>query len=902
MDGMTLEKLQVLIEAQTKGFRDEISKVQNEVKRMTSTINSEVNKVKNAFKNVLKGVSITYLVGKFAQLIKESSRMAMNVESAIQQITRTMGESTNQFLKWSKANALAFNMSQSDAMNYGAIFSNLVSTFSNGTQQTLQYTTDLLKASSIIASGTGRTMEDVMERIRSGLLGNTEAIEDLGVNVNVAMLQSTEAFKRFANGKSWDQLSFQTQQQIRLMAILEQTSNKFGGEVFSNTNSSLQQFVAVLKDVALNIGNAFLPIMNVVMPILTNFAMGLRTVTAYVATFMQTLFGYKPSSKTGVGGATGQVNSLGNAATKTGEKAKKAQKEVNRLLGGFDEINVLSKNSNSDSGGSGTNTPTTGGGVLDFSNAEILEPDTSGLESAVAKFKTIFAPVVESFENLKAAVKPLVDNIGTILIWFWDNILAPFATWTISKVMPEFFNILAGVFKILNPILEVFMDLGAWLWESFLQPIASWTGGVIVSVLGGIADALNSIGNWMKEHKTIVKGITIVVTSFFVAWKLTELMGFIQMSGGIAGAFAKITKAIKACTLAKVIDKAETMYLTALYAKDFIVSVAKGTVELIKQAGQWTINTGLKIANTAAQVAMNVATGAWNVICGIATATTSAFGAAIAFLTSPIGLVIIAIAAVIAIGVLLVKHWDEVKEKCGQVWDWIKDKFNQFKEWLGGVFATDWSEKFGFLGDILNAYLTNVKNVLDGVKRFFSGIIDFIAGVFTGNWDRAWKGVKNIFKGIWDSFTGIAKAPINMIIGLINGMISAINVAIRGINKLSWEVPSWVPIIGGETWGFDIPQLGKVPYLAKGGIVDSATLAVIGERGREVVMPLENNTGWISLLADKLASRMPQGGNTSYPSGPLSIILEISGTELGRVVIDNMNKLFRQEGKILLDL
>ncbi|MEO2506678.1 hypothetical protein ABHA01_02695 [Clostridium paraputrificum] len=897
MDGMTLEKLQVLIEAQTKGFRDEINKVQSEVKRMTNTVNNEVNKVKNIFKSLGRFV-VTLGIGK---IFVNSVQSAMKVESAIQQITRTMGESTNQFLKWSKANALAFNMSQSDAMNYGAIFSNLVSTFSNGTQQTLQYTTDLLKASSIIASGTGRTMEDVMERIRSGLLGNTEAIEDLGVNVNVAMLQSTEAFKRFANGKSWDQLSFQTQQQIRLMAILEQTSNKFGGEVFSNTNSSLQQFVAVLKDVALNIGNAFLPIMNVVMPILTNFAMGLRTVTGYVAAFMQTLFGYKPSSKTGVGGATGQVNALGNAATKTGEKAKKAQKEVSRLLGGFDEINVLSKNSSSDSGNTGISAPI-GGGLLEFSNAEILEPDTSGLEAAVNKFKDIFRPVAESFESLKKSLNPFIDNVAENLKWFWDEILVPFGTWSISSLIPAFFNVLAGALDIINPIIDVFQEQGAWLWERFLQPIASWTGGVIVDVLNGLANVLKSIGNWMKEHKTIVNAMTTVVVSFFAAWKLTELMGFIQMSGGIAGAFAKITKAIKACTLAKLIDKAETIYLTALYAKDFIVSVAKGTVELIKQAGQWTINTGLKIANTAAQVAMNVATGAWNVICGIATATTSAFGAAIAFLTSPIGLVIIAIGAVIAIGVLLVKHWDEVKEKCGQVWNWIKDKFNQFKEWLGNVFATDWSEKFGFLGDILNAYLTNVKNVLDGVKRFFSGIIDFIAGVFTGNWDRAWKGVKNIFKGIWDSFTGIAKVPINMIIGLINGMISAINVAIRGINKLSWEVPSWVPIIGGETWGFDIPQLGKVPYLAKGGIVDSATLAVIGERGREVVMPLENNTGWISLLADKLASRMPQGGNSSYPSGPLSIILEISGTELGRVVIDNMNKLFRQEGKILLDL
>lgn len=821
MDGMTLEKLQVLIEAQTKGFRDEINKVQSEVKRMTNTVNNEVNKVKNIFKSLGRFV-VTLGIGK---IFVNSVQSAMKVEAAIQQITRTMGESTNQFLKWSKANALAFNMSQSDAMNYGAIFSNLVSTFSNGTQQTLQYTTDLLKASSIIASGTGRTMEDVMERIRSGLLGNTEAIEDLGVNVNVAMLQSTEAFKRFANGKSWDQLSFQTQQQIRLMAILEQTSNKFGGEVFSNTNSSLQQFVAVLKDVALNIGNAFLPIMNVVMPILTNFAMGLRTVTGYVAAFMQTLFGYKPSSKTGVGGATGQVNALGNTATKTGEKAKKAQKEVSRLLGGFDEINVLSKNSSSDSGNTGISAPT-GGGLLDFSNAEILEPDTSGLEAAVNKFKDIFRPVAESFENLKKSLNPFIDNVAENLKWFWDEILVPFGTWSISSLIPAFFNVLAGALDIINPIIDVFQEQGAWLWDRFLQPIASWTGGVIVDVLNGLAKVLKSIGNWMKEHKGVIEAIAIVVGSFALAW------GLVNIAFGI--------------------------YFGILNAYNAIVYIA---------------STG-----------------------------TSIFAGAMAALNLPLLAIVAAIAAVIAIGVLLVKHWDEVKEKCGQVWDWIKDKFNQFKEWLGNVFATDWSEKFGFLGDILNAYLTNVKNVLDGVKRFFSGIIDFIAGVFTGNWDRAWKGVKNIFKGIWDSFTGIAKAPINMIIGLINGMISAINVAIRGINKLSWEVPSWVPIIGGETWGFDIPQLGKVPYLAKGGIVDSATLAVIGEAGKEAVMPLENNTGWISMLADKLASRMPQGGNTSYPSGPLSIILEISGTELGRVVIDNMNKLFRQEGKILLDL
>ena len=800
MDSLVLEKLQVMIEASTKPFRDEIKKAQDYVKETTKVVNAEVNKIKGLFKSLGRFV-ITLGIGK---ALTSSIKSAMRVESAIQQITRTMGESTNQFLKWSKANALAFNMSQSDAMNYGAIFSNLVSTFSNGTQQTLQYTTDLLKASSIIASGTGRTMEDVMERIRSGLLGNTEAIEDLGVNVNVAMLQSTEAFKRFANGKSWDQLSFQTQQQIRLMAILEQTSNKFGGEVFSNTNSSLQQFVAVLKDVALNIGNAFLPIMNVVMPILTNFAMGLRTVTGYIAAFMQTLFGYKPSNKTGVGGATGQVNALGNAATKTGEKAKKAQKEVNRLLGGFDEINVLSKNSNSDSGGSGTNTPTTGGGVLDFSNAEILEPDTSGLESAVAKFKTIFAPVVESFENLKESLKPFIDNIVENLKWFWDEILVPFGTWTISEIIPEFFNILAGVLDILNPIIDVFQELGAWLWDGFLQPIASWTGGIIVTVLGEIADVLSNIGDWMKEHKGVIEAITIVVGSFALAWGL--------------------------------------------------------------------VNGAMKI--------WNIGVGLWNSIGLIATGVTIGFTSAMKFLTGPIGLVIAAIGAVIAIVVLLIKNWDKVKEVASNVWNSVQETWNKVATW--------------FDVNVVQPVSNFFSDMWEGIKKSASDAWDWILGLFS-------KGGK-VFSGIVGAIGDVFKKIVNSIIGGINKVIAIPFNKINGLlNKIrDVEVLGFTPFDG--FWGYNPLPVPRIPMLAKGGIVDSATLAVIGERGKEAVMPLENNTGWISLLADKLAFRMPQGGNSSYPSGPLSIILEISGTELGRVVIDNMNKLFRQEGKILLDL
>ena len=281
-DAMTLERLQVVMEANTKKFNEEIKKVQDQVKSMTDSVNKNVNKVKSAISSITKSVVGLFALSKVGKYIQNSLQSAMDVEASLQQVARTMGESTQSFLKWAETSALSFNMAQSDALKFGATYSNLVSSFLSDTNQITGATTELLKASSIIASGTGRTMEDVMERIRSGLLGNTEAIEDLGVNVNVALLETTEAFKRLANGKSWNQLSFQTQQQIRLMAILEQTSSKFGNEVFQNTNSSLQQLVAILKDVALNLGNAFLPIANVVIPLLSKMAMWLRTVTSYL--------------------------------------------------------------------------------------------------------------------------------------------------------------------------------------------------------------------------------------------------------------------------------------------------------------------------------------------------------------------------------------------------------------------------------------------------------------------------------------------------------------------------------------------------------------------------------------------------------------------------------------------
>lgn len=142
-----------------------------------------------------------------------------------------------------------------------------------------------------------------------------------------------------------------------------------------------------------------------------------------------------------------------------------------------------------------------------------------------------------------------------------------------------------------------------------------------------------------------------------------------------------------------------------------------------------------------------------------------------------------------------------------------------------GVVKSNITITFSVVSDIISTAAGSIKQCIDGVTKVFSGLIDFITGVFTGNWKAAWNGVKQIFSGIFDSFAGLCKAPINAVISVING-------AIKGINNISVDIPDWVPGVGGDKLGFDIPT---IPTLAKGTENWKGGIVQISERGGEIV-------------------------------------------------------------------
>lgn len=189
-------------------------------------------------------------------------------------------------------------------------------------------------------------------------------------------------------------------------------------------------------------------------------------------------------------------------------------------------------------------------------------------------------------------------------------------------------------------------------------------------------------------------------------------------------------------------------------------------------------------------------------------------------------------------GILL--YVEGFKQNINIIFNFIKNQIlDPLSKWLDGVFKVDWVKDFGVIGDYMNAWLANIQNIVAAVKQAFSGIVDFVNGVLSGDWQQAWDGIKNIFGGAWNGMLAIIKSPINGIIGLMNGLLRAAQIMQNGVanalNKMNISVPSWVTSLTGvSSIGFHISKWSAphIPYLAQGAVIppNKEFMAVLGDQ------------------------------------------------------------------------
>lgn len=224
----------------------------------------------------------------------------------------------------------------------------------------------------------------------------------------------------------------------------------------------------------------------------------------------------------------------------------------------------------------------------------------------------------------------------------------------------------------------------------------------------------------------------------------------------------------------------------------------------------------------------------------------------------------------------------------GSVIDGIRDWLNGLLDWIDKKTNGKLKPLITGIKAIVTAVFGNIKqtvgNIIDDIKTIFSGLIKFISGVFSGDFDKAWEGIKDIFKGIWNTI-------IDLLNGAINIIIKGLNWLIKQMNKISFDVPSWVPFVGGKSIGVNIDYISEnvLPRLAKGAVIpaNDEFLAVLGDQthGNNIEAP----EGLIRKIV-----REESGGSGEVH---VTIVLDsVTGKKLFETVVRENNAVVRATG------
>ena len=464
------------------------------------------------------------------------------------------------------------------------------------------------------------------------------------------------------------------------------------------------------------------------------------------------------------------------------------------------------------------------------------------------------------------SIKPVFDLIGQILkdlaamiTEFWDNHGAMIvgniqqAIVTLSGVLQNFFN------TIVSPIIQNICKVVKNLWDNHLKGVFKKVMEVIADVIELITvlwnNVLGPVVNFIidKVGPPIVKVVNTIVK--VVGKVIEDIVDFI---GGLLDVLDGVIE-----------------FLIGVFTGDWdrawegIKQILHGVWEAIKAIVKAAIDIVAGILETAWTLITQVLTAAWNLIKGI-------------FKTVWDAIKSIFSSAVDAIKPLLEKAWNAIKNTITTVWNAIKSFFTTIWDGIKTLFTnalnaiksgieTAFNAIKSFITNAMNAIKSAINTVMNAIKNIFSTVLSAIKNLWTNmcngvknlvstlktNLTNIVNGIKNtfinVFTAVKDKVTGLfsgmkdtvvnimdglknaIKTPINGIIGFINGLVrgvvNGINGMIKAMNRLKFDVPSWVPGIGGKKFGFNISQISapQIPMLANGGVITSPTVAMMGE-------------------------------------------------------------------------
>ncbi len=444
------------------------------------------------------------------------------------------------------------------------------------------------------------------------------------------------------------------------------------------------------------------------------------------------------------------------------------------------------------------------------------------LVTGVGKVVTGFGKVTSAITNAGSVIGLLTSPAGIVI-----GVLAAIA---VAAVL---------VAKNWDKIKPVVMNVKAWFTETFGGAIKQAMTGfqkIFASVMQGIKTILPGV---MASIKTAIQAAMPVVRSIASAIKVMLPAAIETIKTVIQAAMPVIQTAVQ--VVSKLLPKAIEMAKTAIHS---IAPTIKTVIAVVAEVVPIIATTFVGVLEKLSPVIKTIGTAAKKHLIVMGNLLSHAFsflGSTIAKLSPSInkiakvvgGVLVYAVRKVSPVVVKMAAAFSAAFTGIYNISSNIVNKLKPVYTAIGtvikvvmGVVQKRFVSTFQTVASVVSSTSSSVKQVIRGLTKAFGGVLDFITGVFSGNWKKAWEGVKNIFGGIFDGLAGMCKVPINAVIGLINK-------AIGGINKISIDIPEGVPGIGGKhIGGFNIPT---IPALAKGTQDWRGGIVQVGEKGGEIV-------------------------------------------------------------------
>lgn len=779
-------------------------------------------------------LAAAFSINSIANFTKECLQLGSDLTEVQNVVDTTFGDMSNMVNQFASTAMESYGMSETVAKKYMGTYGAMSKAMGMSTQQAYDMSEAVTELTGDVASFFNLSTDEAYVKLKSIWTGETETLKDLGVVMTQTALDQYALNNGF--GKTTASMTEQEKLLLRYRYVMSTLSDASGDFAKTSKTWANQTRILSLRFDALkaSIGQGLINLFTPVLVMINSLLAGLQKLADGFAKLTSLFTGTKQSTG-GIAGISTVATEASESLINMGSSASGAAKAAKRGLADFDKLHVI--DSDSKSGGSG------GGGAssgLDLGNA------VTGQSEVLSSTQELWSKLEEGFANSFQRIK---DAAGSMYETVHSNLTGAFDEW-VNEDGERVKGQLQDIFSHAINTSESLADFAEALADVF---------GVFEN-----PDAINITSNMLSMFEDSFLNTSLLATKFADDLVDTITSPFVKNKDVIKEGLQEMLKPLSEIS-DKVKDFTQDAWDTVQEAYDNYIQPAFERVKEIWtnylggddfKAHLASMKASLDEINDALQPIFDLALQLFEFITGQEMASMgngiSVFG---------------------EIGLLVFKGLIASIDDALRV-------FSSMVQGISNLCNNDWFKALTGMGGTAKQTVTTIKNAFVGIPNWFQSVFA-----------SAWSKVQQVFSSGGRMFAGIQEGITQTFKSIVNRLVSGLNTIIRvpfnNINKMlnkirNIKVLETTPF--SNLWSQNPISIPSIPYLAKGGIVSQPTLAMVGEAGKEAVMPLENNTGWMDVLAKKIASSVggPSGGKVEvkvYLEGDAKGVFELVKTE-----------------------